>query len=245
MKTIVVQWALVLLLLISVGCQSQSGLLDPDRITPGERVFEYEQVQGDSSRTFGTIYECINHNTDEDVIEIIYLQELPNRTIIDSIIADRQTMFPVRYRSFVDGIQDIRVEYSVPGDTRIHIKKNMQSQNIDTVMSVETNDAMYDYHWPNVLLYALNPPKVEGDSVDIQVFTYRDKKTNQSIRYAGEEILTTEGEEHRTRVWKETDSRSGIERTHWIDYRTNRLVRSKAQLPNGVIFWIKRKKLQG
>jgi len=204
----------VFLVVISFGFVfAQTPKVNPYLITTGERIFEYEQISGDSSRTFGTIYERITHNQEENLIEIVFVQELPNATLIDTLIVDSETFGPVRYRSLVPKFQDISVRYSIPGSAEIDMLRNIPNQKVDTTYSVKIQSTVYDYHWPHVLLYAVGSLEKDGDVINLPVFTYRNKKSRQPISYVGNESVLLHDEEHNAVIWKAVDPQSGTKNT--------------------------------
>jgi len=236
---------LLLFLFVQNSLYAQVDVVDSGHITTGERIFEYEQVIGDSSRTFGTIYERIKQIAENDIIEITILQELPNATLTDSILVQSESFLPIHYRSIVPQFQDIKVNYSIPGSTVIDMYRNIPNQLVDTTLYVHTAGRMYDYHWPHLLLYILSPLEMNDDVINLPVFTYQNKKSMQSISYKGTEPIELYGQKYDAIVWKTVIPHSGTENIYWIDQSTNRLLQSKATISNGTIFWFRMKEKTG
>lgn len=240
MKTLYLN--LIFLFLITISSTAQNTGIDTGQITYGEIVFEYEQIIGDSSRTFGAIYERIERDPENGIIAVTIVQELPNATFTDSIVTDGQTFLPIRYRSLVPSVQDIKVRYSIPGKTTLDIERYMQKQHIDTTLTVPTDTYLYDFHWPHLLLYVVQPPDSnEKKEIILPVFTYRNQNEMQTITYSGIESVELHGRIYSAEVWESTDSDTGTDQVYWIDTRTNRLLQNRAELKNGVTFWLRRK----
>lgn len=225
--------------------------LRPDLPAAGELVYEYTRQQGDSSVTFGTIYESISRDASTGTFRTVIRQALPQMTMVDSMEADLSTYHPRRYRSFVKDMQDLRVRYDFlapgeisgenAGETEVSMWREFPGQSVDTSMTVPTASPVYDFHWPHTLAMVLPQPEEEGDVANLPVFTYLHGSGHQPVSYAGEEEITLHGVRYRTLVWTGTNARSGTENTWWIDRESRRLVRSRSEVTSGVIFWMQRK----
>ncbi len=110
-------------------------------------------------------------------------------------------------------------------------------------MSIETNDPIYDFHWPHLLLYSFITPKTKNDIITIPVFTYKDPKKIQTIKYGGRDVLELNGKKYKAQIWETTNSLSGTNYTYWIDLKSNTLLQSKSVLKDGTIFWFRLKAL--
>ena len=229
----------VLFLLIPFLLSAQQ--VDPELITPGEQIFEYQREVNGQSTTFGTIYERIAKNDADGTTLITFTQELPNVTMIDSILLNSSTFSPVRYRSFVKDMQNIQIEYHVPGETSISQWRDIPNMKVDTAYTVTTSEKYYDFHWPHVLLSAVVTDPKEEENIFLPVITYLESpKLAETIHY-GSERIELNGKTFDALKWviKNEDRQSTT--TYWFDAETHRLIQNKAELPNGLIFWFKLK----
>ncbi|MCW5910884.1 MAG: hypothetical protein KIT62_07410 [Cyclobacteriaceae bacterium] len=229
------------LILLFCPAFAQDAVLHPEKLSFGETLYEYERVTGKGSEVFGTIHERIVLDQEAGTLIISFIQKLPNVTVTDTIIADKRTFVPIKYHSFVPGIQDILVTYRIPGETVINMNRKVPGYEADTLITEQTNEVLYDYHWPHLILYAIRSWEKKDAEINLPVFTYANKKANQSFYFDKEEILILHGREYKCAVWKITSTDPKIEKLYWIDTETNRLVQSKSSLADGGILWMKLK----
>jgi hypothetical protein len=75
----------------------------------------------------------------------------------------------------------------------------------------------------------------------LPVFTYRKQAGKQSVHYVGDETVRLNGSEYQSTVWEMAYASQDIKQTFWLDVKSNRLVKSRADLPDGTVFWLKLK----
>lgn len=218
--------------------------IDPELITPGEQIFEYQREVNGQSTTFGTIYERITENESDGTTLITFTQELPNVTMIDSILVNSSNLSPVSYRSFVKDMQNIHIRYSTPGETAISMWRNVPNMKTDTSYTVSTEDRYYDFHWPHILLSATEVDPNTEDLINLPVITYIDEPRIQETQHVGSERIELNGQVFDAIKWVVNNGTQQSTSTYWFDANTHRLIQNKSELPNGLIFWFKLKKDQ-
>ena len=216
--------------------------IDPSQIKAGEQVFEYQREINGQSTTFGTIYERITENEADGTTLITFTQELPNVTMIDSILVNSSNLSPVSYRSFVQDMQDIQIQYHTPGETAISMWRDVPNMKTDTSYTVSTEDRYYDFHWPHILLSAVETDT--EDLINLPVITYIDEPRFQEVQHFGNERIELNGQVFDAVKWVAKNETQQSTSTYWFDVTTHRLIQNKSELPNGLIFWFKLKKDQ-
>ncbi len=216
--------------------------IDPSQIKAGEQIFEYQREVNGQSTTFGTIYERITKNKSDGTTLITFTQELPNVTMIDSILVNSSNFSPVSYRSFVKDMQNIRIGYHTPGETAVSMWRNVPNMQTDTTYTVSTEDRYYDFHWPHILLSVVKTdPNVE-DLISLPVMTYIEEPRIQEAQHFGNDRIELNGQVFDAVKWVLKNEAQQTTSTYWFDSKTHRLIQNKSELPNGLIFWFKLKK---
>ena len=244
MNTIIKIGLIGLLLMFSLKINAQDNslvevgndVINEENLIAGEQVYEYVRHQGDKKSVFGKIYERINQDKNRWVIE--YFQDLPQMNLTDSLVLSKGTLSPVRYRSHVPERQDIVVNYENNTKIEGHFYQNLPGSQIDSTFTTKFETLNYDGHWVHPLLYALD--KKAGRTISLPIFTYRGGISRLDVSIMKHERVTLHGKEYQT--WKISVSResSGNTSYYWIDRASNRLVQSRTELPNELIFIMRR-----
>lgn len=189
-----------------------------------------KMVTPTGERPIGTARHSMSSYTDQGRNVLIFTleQEVPQGTMVDSLLVDAVTLNPIEYFNSMPGLQTIHTVYHPDGGVRANLERGPNASQIDTLLAGPHLDAASF----TSLLPAL-PLKIGLDET-YPAFHYEVGVVEHRVQVPGEEeVSTCRGPES---AWI-VDVTTPITTTrHWISKADGHIVQVRVDMGGGTRF---------